>query len=449
MKNYVPSLEKEFKPMIIELRKFKEKGSVPFAICVERQSGYKYRYDLNVLPGKNTENEEMIERIIKSILWVVGGFKIYLGGNDELVKAMQEVFSYNGGRKFDVEFMERVYKEKFEVVACTYETVPASVEASIPAGGHLAGNRIGFDAGGSDRKVSAVVNGEVIHSEEVVWFPKINSDPEYHYQGILDSFRRAAEKMPSVDAIGVSSAGIYIDNEVRVASLFIKVPQDEFDAKVVDMYIRAAKEYGDVPLTVANDGDVTALAGSMSLKSGQVLGIAMGTSEAAGYVNKDGNLNGWLSELAFVPVDYNKGAMVDEWSGDYGCGVKYFSQDGVIKLAGFAGIELDENASPAEKLKVVQGLMKEHDPRAKEIYENVGTYLGYSIAYYSEFYDIKYLLLLGRVTSGEGGDIIIEKANEVLKNVFPEYKDIQIVTPDEWTRRVGQSIAAASLPASK
>ena len=449
MKSYVPSLEKDFRPMIVELRKFKEKGTVPFAICVERQSGYKYRYDLNVMPGKDAENEEMIERIIKSILWVVGGFKIYLGGNDELVAKMQEVFSYTGARQFDVEFMERVYKQKFEVVACKFEEVPASVEASIPAGGHLAGNRIGFDAGGSDRKVSAVVNGEVIHSEEVVWFPKTNADPEYHYQGILDSFRRAAEKMPSVDAIGVSSAGIYIDNEVRVASLFIKVPQDEFDAKVVDMYIRAAKEYGDVPLTVANDGDVTALAGSMSLKSGQVLGIAMGTSEAAGYVNKDGNLNGWLSELAFVPVDYNKGAMVDEWSGDYGCGVKYFSQDGVIKLAGFAGIELDENASPAEKLKVVQGLMKEHDPRAREIYENIGTYLGYSIAYYSEFYDIKYLLLLGRVTSGEGGDIIIEKANEVLKNAFPEYKDIQIVTPDEWTRRVGQSIAAASLPASK
>ena len=449
MKSYVPSLEKDFRPMIIELRKFKEKGTLPFAICVERQSGYKYRYDLNVMPGKNAENEEMIERIIKSILWVVGGFKIYLGGNDELVKAIQQVFSYNGARKFDVEFMERVYKQKFEVIACSFDTVPASVEASIPAGGHLEGNRIGFDAGGSDRKVSAVVNGEVIHSEEVVWFPKTNEDPEYHYQGILDSFRRAAEKMPSVDAIGVSSAGIYIDNEVRVASLFIKVPQDKFDEQVVDMYIRAAKEYGDVPLTVANDGDVTALAGSMSLKSGQVLGIAMGTSEAAGYVNKDGNLNGWLSELAFVPVDYNKGAMVDEWSGDYGCGVKYFSQDGVIKLAGFAGIELDENASPAEKLKVVQGLMKEHDPRAKEIYENIGTYLGYSIAYYSEFYDIKYLLLLGRVTSGEGGDIIIEKANEVLKNVFPEYKDIKIVTPDEWTRRVGQSIAAASLPASK
>ena len=79
MKSYVPSLEKDFRPMIIELRKFKEKGTVPFAICVERQSGYKYRYDLNVMPGKDAENEEMIERVIKSILWVVGGFKIYLG----------------------------------------------------------------------------------------------------------------------------------------------------------------------------------------------------------------------------------------------------------------------------------------------------------------------------------------------------------------------------------
>ena len=444
--NYVPSLEKSFRPMIVELRKFKEKATVPFAICVERQNGYRYRYELNVLPGDNEENYEMIERVIKSILWVVGGFKIYLGGNDYICKKMQEVFSLGGKRNFDVDFMQKVYDQKFEVVPCTLEEVPASIEASLPAGGNLDGCRIGFDAGGSDRKVSAVVNGEVIFSKEVVWFPKTNEDPKYHYEGILDSFRLAASKMPRVDAIGVSSAGIYIDNEVRVASLFIKVPQDKFDAEVRDMYIRAAKEYGDVPLTVANDGDVTALAGSISLKSGKVLGIAMGTSEAVGYVNKDGNLNGWLSELAFVPVDYNQGAMVDEWSGDYGCGVKYFSQDGVIKLAGFAGIELDEALSPAEKLKVVQGLMAENDPRAQEIYENIGTYLGYSIAWYAEFYDIKYLLLLGRVTSGKGGDIIIEKATEVLHNEFPEYKDVEITMPDEWTRRVGQSIAAASLP---
>lgn len=447
---YNLNLDPKFQPMVVELREFKtrvaesaEKATVSF--CVERNNGYRYRYDLEVIPG-DAANVKMVERLLKSILWVVGGYKIYINGPKDLTDEIVKIFSMEGSRAFDVEFMSRVYRNAFEVVVT--EEVPASVEASIKVGGHLDGCRIGFDAGGSDRKVSAVVNGEVIYSEEVVWFPKINEDPQYHYEGILDSFKTAASKMPRVDAIGVSSAGIYIDNEVRVASLFVKVPQDKFDAEARDIYIRAAKQFGDVPLQVVNDGDVTALAGALSLEDTKILGIAMGTSEAVGYINKDGNINGWLSELAFVPVDYNEDAMVDEWSGDYGCGVKYFSQDGVIKLAAAAGIELDEKLSPAEKLKVVQGLMANDDPRAKEIYETIGVYLGYTIPYYAEFYDIKYLLLLGRVTSGKGGDLIIEKANEVLKEVFPEF-DVQITTPDEKMRRVGQSIAAASLPATK
>ena len=93
-------------------------------------------------------------------------------------------------------------------------------------------------------------------------------------------------------------------------------------------------------------------------------------------------------------------------------------------------------------------MMAENDPLAREIYETIGVYLGYTIPYYAEFYDIKYLLLLGRVTSGQGGDIIIEKANEVLAKAFPEFH-VTITTPDEYTRRVGQSIAAASLPKSR
>lgn len=448
---YKLNLDPKFQPMVMELREFKERVAeaaekTTVSFCVERNNGYRYRYDLDVIPG-DTGNVKMVERLLKSILWVVGGYKIYISGPKDLTDEIVNIFSMEGSRAFDVEFMSRVYRNKFEVVVT--EDVPASVEASIKVGGHLDGCRIGFDAGGSDRKVSAVVNGEVIYSEEVVWFPKTNEDPKYHYEGILDSFKTAASKMPRVDAIGVSSAGIYIDNEVRVASLFVKVPQDVFDAEARDIYIRAAKEFGDVPLQVVNDGDVTALAGALSLEDTKILGIAMGTSEAVGYINSDGNINGWLSELAFVPVDYNEDAMVDEWSGDYGCGVKYFSQDGVIKLAKAAGIELDENLSPAEKLKVVQGLMANDDLRAKEIYETIGIYLGYTIPYYAEFYDIKYLLLLGRVTSGKGGDLIIEKANEVLKEVFPEYAHIQITTPDEKMRRVGQSIAAASLPATK
>ena len=254
--------------------------------------------------------------------------------------------------------------------------------------------------------------------------------------------------MPRVDAIGVSSAGVYVDNRIMVASLFLKVSDEDFDKKVKNMYLDVAKEIGEnIPIEVANDGDVTALAGAMDLEDDSVLGIAMGTSEAGGYVDPQGNITGWLNELAFVPVDFCEEAMVDEWSGDYGCGVKYFSQDGVIKLAPYAGIELDESLSPAEKLKVVQGLMKDGDERAAAIYDTIGAYFGYAIAYYTEFYDIKHVLIMGRVTSGEGGVILLERAQEVLDTEFPELaKQIKLHIPDENSRRVGQSVAAASLP---
>ncbi|MBQ3049500.1 MAG: ROK family protein, partial [Oscillospiraceae bacterium] len=342
-------------------------------------------------------------------------------------------------------------EKPFEVLWLEQGEIPAQKNCSMKVGGNLDGCRIGFDAGGSDRKVSAVVNGETVYSEEVVWFPKLNSDPNYHYEGILSAMKTAASHMPRVDAIGVSSAGVYIDNKIMVASLFIKVGDEDFEKKVKNMYIDVAREIGEnIPIEVANDGDVTALAGAMSLNENGVLGIAMGTSEAAGYVDMDGNITGWLNELAFAPVDFNEGAMVDEWSGDYGCGVKYFSQDAVIKLAPAAGIELEESLSPAEKLKVVQGLMAEGDERAAAIYDTIGTYFGYTIAYYCEFYDIKQVLIMGRVTSGKGGEILLERAKEVLATEFPELaKKVTLNIPDEKARRVGQSVAAASLPEIK
>ncbi|MBQ2308589.1 MAG: ROK family protein, partial [Clostridia bacterium] len=333
----------------------------------------------------------------------------------------------------------------------SYENAPSDVSAASPIGRHLEGCRIGFDAGGSDRKVSAVIDGKSVYSEEVVWFPKTNSDPDYHYNGILEAMKTAASHMPRVDAIGVSSAGVYIDNRIMVASLFLKVSDEDFDRKVKNMYLDVAREIGEnIPIEVANDGDVTALAGAMDLDDDSVLGVAMGTSEAGGYVDPEGNITGWLNELAFVPVDYCREAMVDEWSGDYGCGVKYFSQDGVIKLAPFANIELDESLTLAEKLKVVQGLMKDGDSRAADIYDTIGAYFGYAIAYYAEFYDIKHVLIMGRVTSGEGGTLILERAREVLDKEFPELASkIQLHIPDESSRRVGQSVAAASLPEIK
>ena len=176
-----------------------------------------------------------------------------------------------------------------------------------------------------------------------------------------------------------------------------------------------------------------------------LLGIALGTSEAGGYINSTGTLNGWISELAFVPVDLAPAAMADEWSGDIGCGVKYFSQDAVIKLAENAGIKFEQTLTPAEKLKKVQDLLESGDLIAKRIFADIGIYLGYTLAFYSEFYDIDYLLLLGRVTSGSAGAIIAENAKLVLDEEYPSLSSIKIVLPDESNKRVGQSIAAASL----
>ena len=447
-------LDPGFEPMMLVYRDFtkraKEANGDKLVIGIERNKGYISTFETVVFKdgtGHDEENYEFIERLVKSLLWIRGGHKIIIAGSAVIADKIKADYTADGKRSFDYGFMGKVYETEVTVEHRTIENAPTENEAAAPVGRHLDGCRIGFDAGGSDRKVSAVIDGKSVYSEEVVWFPKTQSDPQYQYDGILSAMKSAAEHMPRVDAIGVSSAGVYVDNRIMAASLFIKVSEEDFEKKVKNMYIDVARQFGDVPLEVANDGDVTALAGAMSLNDDAVLGIAMGTSEAGGYVDASGNITGWLNELAFVPCDFSKNSMVDEWSGDYGCGVKYFSQDAVIKLAPAAGIELDENLSPAEKLKVVQELMKEGDERAKKIYETIGVYFGYTIAYYSLFFEIKHVLIMGRVTSGDGGVILLENAQKALDTEFPELSEkIKLHIPDENSRRVGQSVAAASLP---
>ncbi|MGN0171616.1 MAG: ROK family protein [Acutalibacteraceae bacterium] len=446
----VPSLDKGYIPMAAFCKAFEASAAngKELVIAVERNQGYTAVRKVKIHGTKDMEQADKVyvERTVKMLLWAYGGWKVFICGDDAIGAYIAETYAVGGAREFDADFMGRVYEKDFAVESLPLDKAPQEKSGAQPVGRHLDGCRIGFDAGGSDRKVSAVINGEPVYSEEVVWFPKTNSDPDYHFDGIVAAFKSAASKMPRVDAIGVSSAGIYVDNRAMVASLFLKVPRDQFDKKVKDIYIRAAKEIGDVPLQVVNDGDVTALAGAMSLEENNILGIAMGTSEAVGYVDRDGNITGWLNELAFAPVDLQDDAMVDEWSGDKGCGVKYFSQDSVIKLAPRAGIELDESLSPAEKLKVVQGEMNKGSEAARDIYRSIGVYLGHAMAYYAMYYDIEHVLLLGRVMSGEGGDIVISEARRVIAEEYPTLSGIELHLPDEKIRRVGQSVAAASLP---
>ncbi|NOX98366.1 MAG: ROK family protein [Verrucomicrobia bacterium] len=457
MKNQ-PTLDPSFVPAVLWNRDFQNRvqqsgGGEPFVIVLERPGGSISRFDTRIFSdpevGQLGECVRYVERLLKFLLWQRGGAIISLGGNRVVADQVAAHYQPAAQRSFDCKFIgDQVYRQPLTFRFGSVDEMPAARETTIQLGRHLDGCRIGFDLGGSDRKSAAVIDGEVVFSEEIEWDPYFENDPEYHYRGINDSLKRAAEKLPRVDAIGGSAAGVYVDNEVRVASLFRGVSEEDFEKRVRRMFFDLKKEWNDVPFEVVNDGEVTALAGAMSTGANGVLGVAMGTSEAVGYVNPDGHITPWLNELAFAPVDYRDQAPVDEWSGDHGCGAQYFCQQAVARLAPVAGLEYPDEMGFPERLIEVQKLMKEGDSRAADIYDTIGTCFGYSIAHYADFYEIENVLVLGRVTSGEGGERIISNAEAVLADEFPDLNEkISLRTPGEKEKRHGQSIAAASLPA--
>jgi predicted NBD/HSP70 family sugar kinase len=341
----------------------------------------------------------------------------------------------------------KVYGRTFSVEAAQLSELPEDRTIGVRVGRHLEGCRIGFDIGGSDRKAAAVIDGKVVFSEETPWDPYFQKDPSYHIEGIHDSLLKAAAHLPRVDAIGGSAAGVYVNNEVRVASLFRGVPEADFERHIRRLFFTLQKRWGGVPFEVANDGEVAALAGSMALGDGAVLGISMGTSQAGGYVRVGGDLTPWLNELSFAPVDYRPDAPVDEWSGDAGCGVQYFSQQGVSRLADKAGFGFKASMPAPERLVAVQEAMAQGDARAEQVYDAVGSYLGYSVGHYADFYHLRHVLVMGRVTSGIGGERILLRAREVLAAEFPAVASAtRLRMPDEKDKRHGQAIAAASLP---
>jgi predicted NBD/HSP70 family sugar kinase len=446
-------LDPDFQPAAVFNRNYvhaaKNSGrAVPLVIGLEREGGFISRYETVIRPDADAETQLYVERLVKFLLWARGGWRLWVGGSRAISAHIQQLYAKSGARHFDAELMGRIYERPFEVLAVDSAAVPREVEMCGTMGGHLDGCRIGFDLGASDYKVAAVKDGEVVYSDEFPWNPKDEPDPRYHYDHLNSGLKKAAAHLPCVDAIGGSSAGVIVDNKIMVASLFRAVPPARFDL-AKNLFLRLRDEW-KVPLEAANDGDVTALAGAMSLKVSGMLGIAMGSSEAAGFLNPQGGMTGWLNELAFAPVDYDPAATADEWSGDCGVGALYFSQQAVNKLLPAAGINVPDGMSLPERLKEVQSLMAKDDPRAAKIYETIGVYLGCTIPHYADFYDFQHMLILGRVTTGRGGDIMLAKAHEVLKTGFPDLAGkIQLHVPDEKSRRVGQAVAAASLPMIK
>jgi predicted NBD/HSP70 family sugar kinase len=454
---FAPPLDEDFQPAALYNQEFRREiqesgNSCRLILGLKRPDGTVSRFETTIFDSNHPwaiHNPFYVERILKFLLWQCGGWKVYVGGPKYLGDYLKRCYSPEGERSFDYHFMgENVYLKKFTVVSCSPDQVPPNRESEQSLGRHLDGCRIGLDLGASDIKVSAVVDGEAIFTREIEWNPRIQTDLNYHKRHILSALQMAAKKLPRVDAIGGSSAGVIVNNRLMVASLFRGIPMEKFH-EVHNLFPQIQEEMG-VPLEIVNDGEVSALSGSMALGENAVLGIAFGSSLAAGYVTRRGNITNWLNELAFAPIDYNPKAPTDEWSGDRGGGALYMSQQCVFRLAPKVGIQLPDNLSAVGKLKAVQQKLDSGHTGARQIWQSIGIYLGYAIAHYAEFYDLEHVLLLGRVTSGSGGHIILDGATLVLREEFPEHAArIKLQLPDELSRRLGQSIAAASLPEIK
>ena len=425
------------------------------AIAWEREDGNVYRYDFPIPrrldPSAVKFVSHVAERIAKFILWSAGGWKLYLSGPDAVVKPIAKAYAKNGARKFDYGFFNDLYGRPFEVEILPLGKMPGFAEKTSVVKTVADGCRIGFDLGASDFKISALNKGEVVFSKEFPWDPRNQPDPAYHYEKLSAGLREAAATLPRVDAIGGSTAGTLVGKRLGPASLLRAIleknPAKKDDAR--NLFFRIEKDW-NVPFSVYNDGDVTALAGAITMKKKGILGIAMGSSEAVGYVNRRGAMTGRISELAFAPVDFNPKAPKDEWSGDAGVGAMYFSQQSVDWLARANGFEFPDEMKLPERLKVVQAAMEKGEARALKVFVQIGRFLAHTAPWYHEFYDYENLMILGRVTSGLGGEVILETAKAMLHDVYPEWEEkIDVFMPDENARRLGQSVAAAQIPRIK
>jgi len=408
--------------------------------------------------------------LIQEMIWSRSASKLLLSGPAAVCQAVAKEYAVGGQYEFEVKSMPNVCgtpDAPFEVAIVDAGALPAAADTPQECGKDASGCRLAFDLGKSDIKTVAVKDGEVLYSKETEW-DVTNVDPDYHFKAIVDALNLAKAALPDgkVDCVGGSATGtVSGKNEATWCDIFPNVPPPVYKEKVVDIFNRICKDVaGDVPLKVINDGEVTALAAVQKLGGkGNIMGISMGSSEGGGYANADGNLMGWINEMCYIRLDMNPEAPTDPWTKGAHTGIShmYLGQRGVTKLAAKGGVQVPENLvyphadmctitheNHAKCLKLVQTAMADpaQEPKVREIYVTVGVYLGYALAQYSEFYKIDHVMILGRVSKGSGGDLMLDTAKEVLAKEFPEYAGIQFHTADDHFKAVGQCIAAAALP---
>lgn len=428
---YVPPLEPGFSPLIPILCRAADQrrasvvwaadgGTDEISFCCAGQTGAR-----------------VYERLFKFLLWQHGGACAQLRGFPQAARRMiEQEYAPGGRRAFDYDFFSNVYGRPFSVSA---SSAPPAVSSAPRSRRLRAVRRLPYRAGcGRDGNQCL---GRTRRTGDI--FPKLSRQPrrhgglDYHETELARALAAAARTLPRTDSVGVSTAGIIQDSQCLVASLFTAVDAGAFKRRGRDLFVRAAKATGAARVVVCNDGDAAAAAAYVLYGKKGVLGLSMGSSLAAGFVDGSGGLTDYISELAFAPVDLQPGAPIDPWSGDSGTGVDYFSAQAVLRYAAAAGIEFEPGLDNGEKTARVNRLFSQGDARAKMVYDTIGICLGYSIPLYRYFYGMDSVLLLGGVTSGKAGAHIAAQARMVLRTEFGD--DTELFLPDERLRLTGQA----------
>lgn len=436
---YVPPLEPGFSPLIPILCRAADQrrasvvwaadgGTDEISFCCAGQTGAR-----------------VYERLFKFLLWQHGGACAQLRGFPQAARRMiEQEYAPGGRRAFDYDFFSNVYGRPFSVSASSAPPAVSSAPRSRRLRAGYDGCRIGLDVGATAIKVWAGLDGRETFSQSYPWQPRRHGDLDYHETELARALAAAARTLPRTDSVGVSTAGIIQDSQCLVASLFTAVDAGAFKRRGRDLFVRAAKATGAARVVVCNDGDAAAAAAYVLYGKKGVLGLSMGSSLAAGFVDGSGGLTDYISELAFAPVDLQPGAPIDPWSGDSGTGVDYFSAQAVLRYAAAAGIEFEPGLDNGEKTARVNRLFSQGDARAKMVYDTIGICLGYSIPLYRYFYGMDSVLLLGGVTSGKAGAHIAAQARMILRTEFGD--DTELFLPDERLRLTGQAQIVAALP---
>ena len=104
---HVPELDPGFLPLGKFCTAFLKDARQPLDIAVERAGGEVavYKTFIHGTPDMVEADTYYVDRLIKTMLWYMGGFKVYLSGSKDIYEAMKATYCVGGKRSFDAEFM--------------------------------------------------------------------------------------------------------------------------------------------------------------------------------------------------------------------------------------------------------------------------------------------------------------------------------------------------------